>query len=189
MRCLAAAGSLIALLAAAGGLRSHGPFPDAPPPAHTGGFGEPTCLQCHFDGALNAPGGALRVEGLPEQYAPGETYAVAVRVAHAGMQRGGFQMSARYAEGEHEGRQAGHFSSTEAEVKAGVSVDLAEGIEYVRQRAAEPAPDSVLWRFGWTAPDTAAGPVAFHVAANAANGDASAFGDYVYTWEAVSHGP
>ena len=101
------------------------------------------------------------------------------------MERGGFQMAARFAEGEGEGGQAGHFAADEAEVV----VELAEGVEYVRQRAADPAPDSVLWRVEWTAPDTAKGPVAFHAAANASNGDESAFGDYVYTWEAVARQP
>jgi len=39
--------------------RAQAGFPDGPPPAHTGGFGEPTCRACHFDGDLNAEGGGL----------------------------------------------------------------------------------------------------------------------------------
>ena len=173
------------LLAAAERTSVHRLYPEEPPPAHTGGFGEPTCLQCHFDGALNEPGGALHVDGLPEAYAPGETYTLDVRVAHDEMERGGFQMAARFAEGEHEGGQAGHFAADEA----GVTVDVAEGVEYIRQSTSGPTPDSVRWRVEWTAPDTAKGAVAFHAAANASNGDESAFGDYVYTWEAVARQP
>ena len=76
--CMIAAGSAALLLAAAGRTSVHRLYPEEPPPAHTGGFGEPTCLQCHFDGALNEPGGELRVEGLPEAYMPGETYTLDV---------------------------------------------------------------------------------------------------------------
>ena len=183
--CVAGAGSLALLLAAGGRTSALRVHPDAPLPAHTGGFGEPTCLQCHFDGALNEPGGRLRVDGFPEAYAPGETYTLDVRVAHEAMERGGFQMAARFAEGEHKGGQAGHFATG----KADVTVDLAEGVEYVRQTASEPAPDSAKWIVRWTAPDTAGGAVVFHAAANASNGDASPFGDYVYTWEAVTRHP
>jgi hypothetical protein len=39
------------------------------------------------------------------------------------------------------------------------------------------------WRVEWTAPDDAAGAVIFHVAANAANGDKSESGDFIYTTE------
>ena len=133
---------------------------------------------------MNEPGGELRVDGLPEAYAPGETYTLDVRVAHEAMERGGFQMAARFAEGADEGGQAGHFAA-----EADVVVESAEGVEYVRQRAADPAPDSARWLVRWTAPDTAEGPVAFHAAANAANGDESPFGDYVYAWEGVARQP
>ena len=90
------------------------------------------------------------------------------------MQRGGFQLSARYTDG----MQAGYFLPL-----PGVAVDTAAGIAYVRTSVDTPAPDSARWFFEWTVPDTAVGPIAFHAAANAANGDASAFGDFIYTWE------
>jgi len=47
---------------------------DGPPVAHTGGFGEPTCQACHQGEPLNAPGGSLRIEGLPQRYEPGRAY-------------------------------------------------------------------------------------------------------------------
>ena len=181
---LIAAGSAALLLAAAGRTSMNRLHPEKPPLAHTGGFGEPTCLQCHFDGALNEPGGELQVDGLPRAYTPGETYALDVRVAHDAMERGGFQMAARFAEGAHEGRQAGHFTA-----EAEVVVESAEGVEYVRQAASELVPDSMHWLVRWTAPDTAKGPVVFHAAANASNGDESPFGDYVYAWEGIAREP
>src|SRR5690606_38889249 len=54
-------------------------YPDRPAPGHTGGFGEPTCLACHFDGDLGPPGGVLEVEGWPEVPEPGAAYELAVR--------------------------------------------------------------------------------------------------------------
>ena len=46
-------------------------------------------------------------------------------------------------------------------------------------------PDVVRWTIEWVAPDRG-GPVAFHVAANAADGNESADGDFVYTTTAES---
>lgn len=165
-----AAGTLMALLALAGPR-----YPDPPPPAHTGGFGEPTCHACHFDGPLNAPEGTFRVTGVPDRYTAGARYALTVSLTHPQMQRGGFQLAARRANG----TQAGHFPPAD-----GLTVDTAVGIAYVRPTTIPWAADTSRWTFTWTAPDTTAGPVAFHAAANAANGDDSDFGDFIYTWEA-----
>ena len=160
---------------------------DGPPPAHTGGFGEPTCLACHFDGALNEPGGGLTVQGLPAHYTPGRVYALALTVARPRMRQGGFQLSARFAEGPAAGRQAGAFAVS----GTGVAMDVQEGIAYVRHTRPEASdvPDSARWTFDWKAPEAAAGPVVFHAAANAADGDASPFGDFIYAREIVLPGP
>ena len=47
------------------------------------------------------------------------------------------------------------------------------------------SPDTATWMLIWTAPADAR-PVTFHVAANAADNDESARGDYVYTTTAVT---
>lgn len=162
-------------------------YADGPPPAHTGGFGEPTCLTCHFDGDLNAPGGSLTVDGLPAAYIPGHPYPLTVRLARPDLQRGGFQLTARFADTNRAGQQAGRFTIADERVAA----DREAGIAYLRHTPAGtgPAEDSLRWTFTWTAPDTAAGQVVFHLAANAANGDDSEFGDYIYALEAVIAAP
>jgi len=38
---------------------------EGPPPGHTGGFGEPTCQECHSEFDVNASSGALGVEDSP----------------------------------------------------------------------------------------------------------------------------
>lgn len=155
-------------------------YPDAPPPGHTGGFGEPSCHACHFDADVNEPGGTLVVEGVPERYEPGETYRLAVVVSHPDLAGGGFQMSARHPDG----TQAGSLEPVDARVAT-----MAEGdVVYAYHTAAGLAPvesGAVRWIVEWTAP-AAGGDVVFHVAANASDGDESPFGDRIYTLETRS---
>ena len=66
----------------------------------------------------------------------------------------------------------------------GVADDAKTGVRYAQQTAdgVEPErPGSTGWAVEWTAPAAGCGAVRFDVAANAANGDNSALGDYVYT--------
>ena len=68
-------------------------FKTGPPPGVTGGFGEPTCHACHFDHPINAPGGSLRLGGLPESYTAGVRYSIRVGLTRRGTQRAGFQIA------------------------------------------------------------------------------------------------
>lgn len=162
------------------------PYPDRPPPGYTGGFGEPTCLDCHFEGELNEPRGAVSLEGVPDRYMPGERYRIMVVLAREGLRAGGFQLAARFAGGERAGGQAGVLAPVD------VRTDLAEGpetrVQYLHHTLAglEPSsPDTVRWELAWSAPDEG-GDVVFHVAANAADLDASPFGDWIYTASVVT---
>lgn len=155
-------------------------YPDGPPPGHTGGFGEPTCLECHFDGPLNPPEGTVAVDGLPAWYVPGRTYALRVELRHPALVTAGFQLAVRFADGAEAGRQAGRLSAGEDAVDV-VVVDSA-GVAYAQHTRAGTVPASAgaaAWVVLWTAPETGH-PVVVHVAANAANDDASEFGDNVY---------
>jgi hypothetical protein len=163
------------LLAAASTAR----FPVAPPPAHTGGFGEPTCQSCHDGNALNDPAGAVELRGLPAAgWTPGERYRLTVVVRRPGMQRGGFEAAARFAAGADSGRQAGRWHAPDA--RTALTEERAVAYVHHTDLGAEPAADSAAWTVEWTAPASAAAPVVFHVTANAASGDGSAFDDYVY---------
>lgn len=158
-------------------------YADDPPLAHTGGFGEPTCHACHFDGPLNADGGALTIAGVPDRYAPGQQYRVTVRLHRADLEAGGFELAARFADG----TQAGTLRPTDAH--ADVSVVDTSNVAYAHHTPRGTAPvaaDSARWTLEWTAPD-ARDSVVFHVAANAANDDASEFGDFIYTAQRTSN--
>lgn len=153
---------------------------DGPPAAHTGGFGEPTCRACHFGSPLNEPAGELSVDGLPPRLSPsGSVLDLVVRLARPGLRRGGFQLSARWAAGPAAGEQAGRFRLPDGRTRA----DSASGVVYVHHsepgsRAA--STDSLRWRIRWRPPRKPEHPVVVHVSANAANDDASEFGDHVY---------
>lgn len=176
------AGVAVGALAAAVALGSTAPlYRDGPPPAHTGGFGEPLCNECHFGAPLNSDDGSLSVDA-PERYRGGDSYPLEVRLARPGMAAAGFQLAVRYARGPRAGMQAGRLESG-----AGVAItaDSASGVLYAHQTVEGAAVDeagSAAWTVRWTAPDGDA-PVTIHVAANAANDDASEFGDFVYTAE------
>ena len=169
---LAAVGAPLALAAA------RPRFPVAPPPAHTGGFGEPTCESCHMGNALNDPAGAVELRGVPAAgYEPGRAYRVTVLVRRAGMGAGGFEVAARGLASADSGRTAGTWRALDERV----AITTQGGVAYAHhtELGAEPSADSASWTLEWTAPSTP-GRVVFHVAANAANGDRSQFDDYVY---------
>ncbi len=156
-------------------------FKKGPPPAHTGGFGEPTCRECHFDAGLNEPGGGVAIAGAPDRYTAGRTYELAVTLRRAGMLRGGFQLAARFADGDSLGRQAGALAPTDA--RTAVVWDTTTHVGYIEHTEAGSAVTNaaVRWTIRWTAPAAARGAVIFHVAANAANDDDSPLGDFIYT--------
>jgi hypothetical protein len=178
---------MVAALAAVGAEASsargrvHFVFRDQPPIAHTGGFGEPTCIACHFDGDINDSAGSLTIDGLPARYEPGRRYRLTVSVAHPGLKVAGFELSARYDAGSERGRQAGTLSATDE--RASVTADSGSRVQYAHhlRSGTMPVPPGVgSWIVEWTAPAAPLGSVVFHVAANASDDNDSPLGDYVF---------
>jgi hypothetical protein len=164
-----------------------GAYQEGPLPRMTGGFGEQTCRQCHLDNPINAPGGSLRLEGLPTAYEPGRTYALTIVLRREALQRAGFELSTRAASGSDAGQQAGRLSTADERTQ----IVLAPGaaVQYIQHTLAgsvTPTPGEGRWTVTWTAPGATVGPVAIHLAANAANDDASPLGDFIYTLAATS---
>ena len=179
----AAAGVLAATVAAGSALGAGAALPlyrEGPPPAHTGGFDEPTCAECHFGAPLNGDAGSLTLDA-PAGFVPGESYRLEVRLERAEMAAAGFQLAARFADGEAAGTQAGILAPVDG--RTAVTGDSATGVAYGHQTLAGSSPmdaGATGWVMEWTAPDSGAA-VVIHAAANAANDDASEFGDFVYT--------
>jgi hypothetical protein len=162
------------------------PFITGPVPARTGGFGEMTCHECHWDNPVNEPSGRLTLSGMPATYTPGARYAIIVDLARPGLVFGGFQLSARFGGGSSVGMNAGVLRPID-ELAERVA-DEGGRINYVQHTkagATAARPGAARWTLEWTAPagDT---PVIFHAAGNASNGDASPLGDFIYTATASS---
>ena len=154
-------------------------YADGSPPGFSGGYGEQSCHSCHFTSEPNAAPGRVSVAGMPDAYVTGETYALTIALERPGLRLGGFQVTARFRDS---GAQAGSFSVPQAESDR-VKIEESGGVQYAGQRTAGAAPaaaDAARWALNWTAP-ASGGVVLFHVAANAADGDESASGDFVYT--------
>lgn len=163
-------------------------YAEGPPPAHTGGFGEPTCAECHFGAELNSPPGKLELIGLPRTYATGATYRLTVELRHPGARRAGFQIAVRYGDGPLRGLQAGALTPWDSRVQVVADSNRVLYAQHTRLGSSLTEPGLARWVLSWRAPERAEGPVLFHAAANAANDDASEFGDSIYT-AAVSVSP
>jgi len=156
-------------------------FSAGPPLAHTGAFGEATCIECHSGNALNAAGGTFSISDVPQNYTPGQTYPIQVSISKSGQQRWGFELAARVASS---GQQAGSLTPTNANTQ----VTTLGGIQYITHTSTGTFLGSSqgTWTFNWTAPTTAVGPILFAAAGNAANGNLSNNGDFIYTTTSTS---
>ena len=117
------------------------------------------CQSCHFDHDAVRDSALIRVDGLPPVVAPGAVHEVVLTLNAEGARTGAFL--ARFDSGRVIGAAAG------LEVR-GAAV-----------RAIEPLAMPARWSFRWQAP-VAPGAIALMVAANAANDDASPFGDMTH---------
>ncbi|MDX1395447.1 MAG: choice-of-anchor V domain-containing protein [Gemmatimonadota bacterium] len=165
-----------------GPLERNPPHVVGPPPAHTGGFGEPTCLECHTGSDLNEPGSTLEVIGLGTMYVPGASVEITIRLRSFDMNAAGFQAAFRWADGPRAGQTAGSLATTDDRV--GLTDPSITGVQYVQHTSSGVPADGeeAAWTFEWTAP-AERGTIALHVAANSGNGDNSPLDDLVYTAE------
>lgn len=156
--------------------------PDGPPTAHTGGFGEPTCLRCHTGDALNTPGGTLRIEGLPARWRPGASYPIAVVMQRDSLARAGFELAVRFADGS----AAGTLEPVDS-VRMTLTRDSLSGLPYAHHTRAGTRGWSgeARWPLRWVAPAAGRGEVLLHAASVASNDDDSNLGDYVFTTAAT----
>jgi hypothetical protein len=158
---------------------------DAPLPGFTGGFEEPTCVYCHFEAPVNAPEGSLTIVGVPSVYMPDSSYGIAVTLTHPELERGGFQLAVRFAEGKRIGLQAGDLTAVDGRI----AVDTEKDVQYARHTVSgtvPSSPDTSRWTIVWRSPSMADTPVILHLTGNAANDDNSEFGDFIYQTSLVS---
>lgn len=158
-------------------------YPEHLTGAFTGGFGEENCRSCHFDYSLNPDGGSLSVSGIPEDIDNGQTIDITITVRRSNLGRAGFQLTARYENGEQAGRfrigDGGRLAFTEA------GGDSLQYVQHTALGSKVTNKGSNSWVVSWISPLTVEETVVFNVAANAANGDQSEFGDYIYQTEVI----
>lgn len=153
-------------------------FPEHLAGAFTGGFGEQTCHSCHFDYDLNMDEGVLKLIGLPEKIQPSAEYELTVEIGRPELGAAGFQLTSRFADG----TQAGEFILND---EVSFTPSVGNNIQYMQHaiRNIRPDGDNKTWKFTWTAPSQVSSTIYFHLAGNAANGDESAFEDWILTRE------
>jgi hypothetical protein len=162
-------------------------YAEGAPPGFSGGFKEESCHACHFDEPLNSGPGRVTIDGVPATFAAGQRYSLTVTLKQTGMKSGGFQIAARFKDG---GAQAGTLAPGAADALR-VRVDSQGGVQYVGQKVAGSSvgdDDTLRWVIEWIAPDRLE-RVVFQVAANAADGNGGADGDFVYVMSAESAPP
>lgn len=152
-------------------------YSSGPLPGRTGDFGEPNCTACHTSFPLNVPGGTLTISGVPAQYLPGQTYPISVTISRSGQARWGFELAARIVSS---ATQAGTLIVTDS---VNTQIKTQNNVQYIEhtQTGTQLGASQGTWIFNWKAPDTAVGTIRFSAAGNAANGDGTNQGDYIYT--------
>jgi hypothetical protein len=146
-------------------------FSGGPPNEVTGAPGEGTCVDCHSDFALNSGPGSLVIEG-PLAFEPSATYTITITLTQNGQSRWGFEFSPL---------DVGTCTVTDPTT---TQLEIEGGKTYVKHTSAgtyNGTPGPTSWAFDWTAPSDAPEEVTFYAAGNAANGDGSTTGDYIYT--------
>lgn len=160
-------------------------YRDGPPFGFSGGFGEDHCQACHNSEKLNAPPGRVSISA-PERYSAGKVYPVTVTLRRPGLKIGGFVLTSRF---EKDSAQAGTLAPGAGE-PGRIKIGNDRGVQYAYHSRAGTeltGRDVVRWTLQWTAP-AGNSLVLFHVAANAANGDDSNSGDFIYTSRSRSRG-
>jgi hypothetical protein len=161
-----------------------------PPSRHTGApatGGQPaeaTCARstCHTGNPVNGPGGELEILGLPETYAPGQTYDLTLRFASSATagnagRRWGFELTCfRTSDG------MGRDAAGDLVPGPGTATTRTSLREYLAHGPAKTGDASpVEWTFQWTAPAGDEGTILFAFTGNAANGNGTSAGDFIYT--------
>jgi hypothetical protein len=150
-----------------------------PPPGHTGGFGEPTCVVCHEGNDVNAFGGSVTLDGLPAKYLPGEGYVLTIVLTAEETQAAGFQLAARFSQGAESGRPAGLLAPLDSRVATTLGESGQPYAHHTRSGTDVSTNGGSSWSVQWHAPSQG-GPVVFHYAANSGNDDDSPLGDLVF---------
>jgi hypothetical protein len=154
-----------------------------PEPGYTGAPSDVgNCVFCHDTfHTENVGPGSISLTGGPigGVYEPGQQYTLTVTVSQTKRQRFGFQVTAIDSSNHRAGTLAALSGDTQVLSETGFGGR--QYIEHTELGTLPNASNSRVWQVRWTAPDTDVGTVVFYMAGNAANGDLTNQGDYIYT--------
>lgn len=158
-------------------------YSSGPPAGRTGAPEEKACNECHSSFPLNRGSGQLKIIA-PTTYQPGQTYRIKVTLQQIGQSAWGFEATVKR---QGTNQRGGEIRLID-EARTQFAFDSPRGsqdpqyITHTFQGAFFRTRDGpVSWEFDWVAPPAGTGTVVFYVAGNAANGDGSSLGDYIYT--------
>ena len=159
-----------------------------PSPSFTGAPAESNCTACHVTNPVNTGSGSIQISGVPANYAPGQEIEITVKAVKEDAVIYGFQLTAV----DPTGNTAGTFSLPSESVPRMQIVPFTNDmfsrtyVEHTVDGLSGTEFGSNSWTFRWTAPAQPAGQMNFHAAANAADGDGSPSGDFIYTTSATT---
>ena len=160
---------------------------DGPTASFTNAPGEANCTACHTTYPLDSGTGQVQISGVPQTYVPGQQVQITVKTSQDDGVIFGFQITAI----DSTGLGAGTFTipaPVAYQMKTKRNAVAGNLREYVEHQRAGTFTDGVFgsntWTFTWTAPSPARGKIDFYAAGNAANGDGTNSGDYIYTTSA-----
>lgn len=168
--------------------KAHAKISPGPPLGMTGAPGEGTCIGCHYTygGTNSIPNlgpGRVQITGLPAYYTPGQRYAVTVTVIanESAVNRWGFELTAL----DVQGSSAGELTVTDAARVLKRSGSILDQPRTYLSHNDEAGTNlgrtgANSWSFNWTAPDSSVGEIMFYATGNAADGQVTPEGDYIY---------
>lgn len=163
-------------------------FSGGPPNGVTGAPGEPTCAVsgCHSTNGVNTGSGTLSLAGLPANYAPNQEIDLTVTLAQSNRVLYGFSLTALNASGDPVGELIVTEVTRTQRSTENITGAIREYISHTFEGITPNAQNQNSWRLRWKAPAQSAGQVTFYVAGNAANGNGTTGGDFIYTTSAVT---
>ena len=114
-------------------------FSSGPPDGYTNAPGENNCTACHGTFPLNSGSGMLTLEGLPENYTPGETYDLTLTLSDPDAMRWGFELTVI-----EDGGTGAPSSGTLTATDAGTQISSSGNRSYLKHNSGGTAPGSWL---------------------------------------------
>ncbi len=157
-----------------------------PSASHTNAPGEDNCTACHTSFPVNSGSGNVAITGIPANYLPNQQIPITVTVSDPVPSAAiwGFQLTAIDALG----KKIGTYTlPTQVPARSQTVNGIVGGNnrQYVEHTIDGLFTQGVFgsnsWTFTWKAPTQRVGKVSFYASGNAANGDGTNGGDYIYT--------